>query len=58
MKNNSLERDVKHSDGYFDDLQHLIRDLVSEIEDIEFDNDRKDDKIAELEKRIEELENI
>ena len=49
MKNRQLEREVSHSDGPIDTIKSLIEDLVREIEDLEFDKNRLQDRIDELE---------
>lgn len=58
MKNRNLEREVSHSDGPIDIIKSLIEDLVREIEDLEFDKDRLQDRIDELEEQLNSVKDL
>jgi len=55
MKNNSLERERGYLDGYIYDIRTFIDDLIREVEDLEYDIDRANERISELENQLIEL---
>ena len=55
MKNKQLEMERGHLDGYIYDIRSFIDNLIREIEDLEFDIDRKDDEINRLQNTIDLL---
>jgi cell division septum initiation protein DivIVA len=58
MKNNQLEMEKGHFDGYVYEIRNLIDDFVREIEDLEFDKDRLQDRIDELEEQLNSVKDL